>query len=74
MTIIVTNTGYSFTQPTPATTWTIDHNLGHYPVVDTHVTINGQVNTVLPLNVQHTSLTQTVITFSTAQSGTARLV
>jgi hypothetical protein len=61
--------GYDFNQASPATTWTINHNLGYRPSV--------QMFTVGGLEVlgeiQHTSNNQTLISFNTAVAGTARL-
>ncbi|MGL5936368.1 MAG: hypothetical protein ACRCZI_12205 [Cetobacterium sp.] len=61
--------GFDFTQASPATTWTINHNLGFRPAVELAsvggLLIFGQI--------QHTSVNQVLVTFNTAQAGTARL-
>lgn len=61
--------GFDFTQASPAAVWTINHNLGFRPAVELAsaggLLIFGQV--------QHTSVNQVVVTFNTAQAGTARL-
>jgi hypothetical protein len=61
--------GFDFTQVSPVTVWTINHNLGYRPSV--------QVFNVGGLEVlgeiQHTSNNQTIITFNIAMAGTARL-
>ncbi len=66
--------GYTHTQSTPATTWTINHNLGHTPVCDVVVSYNGESQVILPKQVIHVSDTQLQIVFSVARSGTARLI
>ena len=58
-----------FNQPTPASVWTIDHNFGDYPnvfVLDT----NGDE---CEGYIGNPTLNRTVITFSAAFAGTARL-
>jgi hypothetical protein len=55
-----TVTTYIFTQSVPATTWTIDHNLGRFP----SVTIVDSAGTQVFGDVQYTSNTQVVLTFS----------
>jgi hypothetical protein len=60
-----------FTQTSANTTWVIDHNLGYYPIIRVY----GSSNTELePLSVVHTSLNQTVISFSSPQIGIVRVV
>lgn len=61
---------YEFTQAVAASTWTVYHGLGHYPIV--RVFISGQE--VVPQSVVHNSKFQTTITFSSAQTGVARFV
>lgn len=61
---------YEYTQASPSTTWVIYHGLGYYPI--TRVFIGNEE--VQPLSIVHDSIFQTTITFSTAQSGVARLV
>jgi hypothetical protein len=63
----------TFIQSTPASTWTITHNLGH--LVATEVMINeGSVLTkVLPANVTAT-VNSVTITFSSPQTGEVRYV
>lgn len=61
--------GFNFTQASPQLTWTINHNLGFRPAVELAsvggLLIFGQI--------QHTSVNQVLVTFNTAQAGTARL-
>ena len=60
---------YVFTQSTPSTTWTINHNLGFRPSVELLDTgsqeIDGQI--------AHPSVNQTVVTLNPATAGLARL-
>lgn len=64
---------YTHTQSSPATTWTIDHNLGRYPIVDVVIDFGGSTQQVQPKSIVSTSTNQVVVTFTTAHSGTARL-
>lgn len=63
-------TAYVHTQGSPDTVWTINHNLGRQPQVETFsvggVQMFGDV-----LNVDDN---QTTVTFATALAGTARLI
>lgn len=61
---------FEFFQTSPDVTWTIPHDLGYNPVVRVFV---GSTE-VLPLTITHTSVFQTILTFSTAQVGIARLL
>lgn len=61
---------YNWDQSTPATTWTVNHNLGFKPVVQVFDT-NGQQMEAL---VVHTSNLQAVIYFVIPQAGYARFV
>ena len=62
-------TAYTFTQSTPSTTWTINHNLGFRPSVELldagSQEIDGQI--------AHPSVNQTVVTLNPATAGVARL-
>ena len=64
-----TGAGFDFTQASPATVWTINHNLGYRPSVQMFnvggLEVLGEI--------QHTSNNQTLITFNIAVAGTARL-
>lgn len=61
--------GYVFTQSTPATTWTINHDLGKYPSVNIVDSANDEVIG----EVNYTSTSQIVLRFSAAFSGKAFL-
>jgi hypothetical protein len=64
--------GVNFVQSSPSTTWTINHNLNNrYPLVQTY----GNDNLVLiPQSISGSSVNTTIITFSTAISGYARVI
>jgi hypothetical protein len=61
---------YEFVQAAPATTWTINHNLGFRPSVEIldagSQEIDGQIS--------HPSVNQTVVTLNPASAGLARLI
>lgn len=61
--------GYVFTQSTPATVWTINHDLQKYPAVSIVDSANDEVIG----EVKYNSTSQVVITFSAAFSGKAFL-
>lgn len=62
--------GFDHSQTAPATVWTINHNLGFRPSVQTF-----SVGGVEMLgSVQHISLNTLTLTFAAAVAGTARLV
>lgn len=66
---IVALVAYRHIQNTPATTWTIVHNLNFYPNVTVFNTANDQVEG----NVIHTNDTTLTINFSSATAGKAHL-
>lgn len=63
---------YSYThyQNSASTTWVVVHGLGYEPIV--RVFVGNQE--VQPQSITHDSVNQLTITFSTAQSGLARLI
>jgi len=61
--------GYVFTQGTPASVWTINHNLGKYPAIN----VVDETNTEVVGEVNYTNNNQIVVTFSAAFSGKAFL-
>jgi hypothetical protein len=63
-----TGSAFPFTQPTPSSAWTVNHNLGFFPTVTVYSVGSVEVEAL----VTHTSLNQTVISFSTPTAGTAR--
>ena len=62
---------YLHTQSSGSSTWVVRHRLGYYPIVRT---FNDSGFEFLPENVVHDDIFQTTITFSSAQTGTARFV
>ena len=59
----------TFTQTTPAVSWSFTHNLGTYtPIVQVY---DSSYNTIQPSSIAGTSLNATTITFATATSGYA---
>jgi hypothetical protein len=62
--------GLNYTQGSANTVWTINHNFGYKPSVQTF-TVGGLE--VLG-EIQHISVNQTTITFNEAVAGTARLI
>lgn len=67
-----TKTVYSYTyyQTNPASTWTVNHNLGYNPVVRVFV---GN-NEVQPDSITFPTVNQVVITFSSVYTGVARFI
>jgi len=61
---------YVFTQSSPASTWTINHNLGHVPSVEVFDSGSQEVDA----DVTHPTVNQTVILFTVPLSGFARLI
>jgi len=64
------NFAYEHYQTSPATTWTVNHMLGRYPIV--RVFIGNQE--VQPQSITFNDLDTVTITFTTAQVGTAKLI
>jgi hypothetical protein len=60
---------FVFEQPTPATTWVINHNFGYEPSVEVIDSTGAEVEAA----VTNPSINQTVVTFSVATAGIARL-
>lgn len=63
-----TSVVYTHNQTTPATTWTVNHNLGRYPSIQT-LTV-GQVE--FDADIAHTSINQAIITLAIATAGIAQ--
>jgi len=61
---------YVFQQATPATTWTINHNLGYRPSVELLDSGSQEIDG----EVSHPTVNQTVVTLSPATAGLARLI
>jgi hypothetical protein len=60
---------YTFTQASAATTWTITHNLGVFPVI----VVVDNTGAVIEADVVYNSNNQITVTFATAQAGKAYL-
>jgi hypothetical protein len=67
-------TVYNHTQDTPAATWTIIHNLHDYPIVDAYVTVDGELQKVIPQAVTYVSDTTCTVSFGEVLSGYASVV
>jgi hypothetical protein len=61
---------YVHTQSTPATTWTINHNLGRYPSVELFNSGMQEIDA----EIAHPSVNQTLVTLNPATAGLARLI
>lgn len=61
--------GFVFTQPSSASSWTINHNLGFKPSVDVYDSGSQQIQ----VEVSHASINQTVILLTASTAGFARL-
>lgn len=62
--------GYNFTQAYPTNEWTITHNLGYKPVVQTW----NSSDDVIVGTIHHVSVNQLTVLFSSGQSGGGRCV
>jgi hypothetical protein len=61
---------YVHTQASPATTWTINHNLGFRPSVELLDSGSQEIDGAIA----HPSVNQTVVTLNPASAGLARLI
>jgi hypothetical protein len=59
---------YTHTQSTPATTWTINHNLGFRP----DISLRTVGNVEFEGDITHTTINQSVVSLSVATAGSAR--
>lgn len=64
---------FNHVQASASANWIINHLLGHPPVVDVVIDFNGGRQKVMPLGVEHVTTNQTVVRFSSPQTGSARL-
>ena len=67
-------TVYNHTQSVPATEWNIQHYLATYPSVDAVILHEGKYKKILPKTVEYVDANNCKVTFSTAQSGFAKVV
>lgn len=66
--------GFNFTQSTPSTTWTVNHNLNNSnPNVEVFMTYLGVFQKVIPLNIVSNSANTVTVTFTQAQTGSVRI-
>jgi hypothetical protein len=65
---------YDHIQTAASSSWSVQHNLGCNPVVETMVEVNGVLSAVNPYNVEYPDLNTVVISFTSPQSGKARLL
>lgn len=61
---------YEHSQGVASLTWTIFHNLGHYPIVQCWDSSGAVING----SIQHDSTSKCTVTFASSQSGGARLI
>lgn len=64
-----TGVGYVHTQASAAATWTVTHNLGHYPLVN--VVVGGEV---VIADITHVSTSVLAIAFAAPASGLASVI
>ena len=63
-------TAFEYVQAAPATTWTINHNLGFRPSVELLDAGSQEIDG----EVAHPTINQTVVTLNPASAGLARLI
>lgn len=61
---------FIYTQNTPASVWTINHNLGYKP----NCTLRDPAGNQYGADISHPNLTQTIVTHSAPTAGSARLI
>ncbi len=64
-------TVYKHTQTAASALWTITHNLGRYPVVDTFITVDGQLRKVMPAEVTFIDSNTCTVAFTSPRAGFA---
>lgn len=64
---------HNFTQSSASNTWVVNHGLGTKPSVDVMVMLNGVAQKAFPLDIEHVSDNIVRITWTSPQSGFARL-
>lgn len=66
---------YNHTQSSPNSTWTVTHNLNTDAVaVDVFIDYLGNLEKILPLDIVVTDSNTLTITFTTSQTGKARII
>lgn len=61
---------FNYTQASPLSSWTINHNKGYRP----HTEVYSPGGVRVGADVTHTSVNQTIVSFSAPQAGFARLI
>jgi len=61
-------------QADPATTWTITHNFGGYPMVDVYVMYEGELNKIIPSGITYVDENTVQVNFTIAYAGYATVV
>lgn len=65
------STGYDHVQTVAAVVWTINHNLGGFPIVDAYVSYDGDLQRILPSAVTYVDVNTCTVTFVTPRAGFA---
>jgi hypothetical protein len=65
---------YKHEQVTPSSTWTIEHNLGIYPIVDAWTVDNGTLQKILAAEVNYVSPNVCELVFTDPIAGFATVV
>lgn len=61
-------------QTVSSSVWTINHGLNAKPSVAVTVNYNGSLQTIIPNNIEYVDNNTVVVHFTTAYTGSARLV
>ena len=63
--------GYDHVQSEAAAIWTINHNLGGYPIADAYVLYDGDLQRIIPAAVTYVNENTCTMTFSIPRTGFA---
>lgn len=74
MSLSIQSFGYTHTQESATTVWTINHNLGREVIVDVAVDFQGAREKILPKSIIVVNENTLRVTFSNPFTGTARVV
>lgn len=65
---------YNYVQASPSATWNIDHGLNNFnPNIDVFVYYLGDLVKMIPLNVVSVDANNVTVSFSSTQTGQARI-
>lgn len=67
-------TAFTHQQTTAATTWTIDHNLKDYPLVDVFISVNGTLTKIIPSSLVYVDIDVCQVNFTEPQVGYATVL